>query len=567
LAAINQQGAIKRRRFIKNTILSASSTVLIPSLFYNCNPESKELPAFIPEGDFGFYEGLASFDPSQQSIILWTRYLPAINEGQNPNILLEVATDDKLKQIVVSENLTISEESDYTIRAEIHNLKSNTKYYYRFKNVETGAVTVIGQTRTLPASGELSNINIAFTSCANYELGYFNVYKAIAESSAEFVVHLGDYIYEGYRENHFQGRKHDPPHEIKMLDDYRNRYKQYRRDPDLQNLHQIKPFICVWDDHEFVNNTYHHPNNDDFTIRRDLAMQAWHEYLPCRTDVKAKIFRKFVFGDIVNLVMLDTRLAGREKQLVYQDYTTAGNVNNRFNDDWNTPKRSMLGSEQKSWLINQINTSTAKWQVLGNQVLMGKHYLPKELIPIIVEAQGKGTISEDKAIQYYKRISELVEIKSRSENGDTSLTPQEIARVEDVLPYNLDSWDGYPAEREQIFAATKSRKLISFAGASHNAWHNELVDNEGSKVGTEFATASVTSSGLEGIFGTDPFIIAALEQTNVNLMNDVKYSDASRRGFILATFTANAVTVAWKFVNTIQEKVFHVINGHDHTEY
>ncbi|MDZ7606290.1 MAG: alkaline phosphatase D family protein [Cyclobacteriaceae bacterium] len=351
-----------------------------------------------------FMKGLASFDPSQQSVILWTRYLPALNEVPNPTILLEVSTDEKLKQTVVSEHLPISEESDHTIRAEIQNLKPNTKYYYRFKNLETGAVTPIGETRTLPIGAELSTINLAFTSCANYELGYFNVYKAIADSSAEFVVHLGDYIYEGYRENHFQGRQHDPPHEIINLDDYRARYKQYRHDTDLQNLHQLKPFICVWDDHEFVNNTYHHPGNDDFTSRREMALQAWHEYLPCRTDVKTKIFRTFAFGDIVNLVMLDTRLAGREKQLVYKDYTTAGNVSNRFNDDWNAPKRSMLGSEQKSWLINQLSSSNARWQVLGNQVLMGKHYLPKELIPIIVEAQEKGTISEDKAVQYYKRI-------------------------------------------------------------------------------------------------------------------------------------------------------------------
>ncbi|MDZ7606291.1 MAG: alkaline phosphatase D family protein [Cyclobacteriaceae bacterium] len=161
----------------------------------------------------------------------------------------------------------------------------------------------------------------------------------------------------------------------------------------------------------------------------------------------------------------------------------------------------------------------------------------------------------------------MIDIKTRSQNGDPGLTPHEIARVEDVLPYNLDAWDGYPAEREEIFDATKGKNLISFAGASHNAWHNELVDNDGIKAGAEFATASVTSSGLEGIFGTDPFIIAGLEQTNVKLMDDVKYSDASRRGFILATFTASAVSVEWKFVNTIREKVFQVINGHSHTEY
>jgi len=540
--------------------------MIVPSLFYSCNPEEAKIPDFIPEGDFGFYEGLASFDPSQQSVILWTRYIPAINESQNPSIQLEVATDQKLSRLVVSDNLIVAKESDYTVRAQIENLKPNTKYYYRFKNVETGAVTNIGETRTLPVGAELSNINLAFTSCANYELGYFNVYQAIAESDADFVVHLGDYIYEGYRENHFEGRTHYPPHEIKSLEDYRKRYKQYRSDVDLQLLHQLKPFICIWDDHEFVNNTYHHPNNDDFTSRREMAMQAWHEYLPCRADVKTKIFREFAFGDIVHLMMLDTRLAGRDEQLVYRDYISEGNIGDQFYKDWNNSKRSLLGTEQKAWLINQINASKAKWQVLGNQVLMGKHYLPKELIPIIVEAQAKGNISQENAKKYYKLISELIDIKVRSDQGDSSLTSQEKSRVEDVLPYNLDAWDGYPHEREEIYSAINGKKLISFAGASHNAWHNELANETRGKVGAEFATASITSSGLEGIFGTDPFIIAGLEQTNVNLMNDVKYSDASRRGFVLAAFTANSISVEWKFVSTIQQKVFQVITGHNHTE-
>ncbi len=560
---------VKRRRFIKNFILSASSTILIPPILESCSQlNDEEKTAFIPQGEFGFLEGLASFDPSEDGIILWTRYSPAENEKSNPTILVEMAMDIDFNDKVVSEHVEINFENDNTLNIEINNLKSFTNYYYRFTNPLTGAITPVGTTKTLPSGNEISKIQLAFTSCANFELGYFNVYDAIMQTNADYVIHLGDYIYEGYRKNHIQGRNHNPEHELETLEDYRIRYKQYRKDPSLQKLHRTKPFICVWDDHEFTNNAYkdgspvYAKNDSAFLKRKESAIQAWHEYLPSKSIQNDTIFRSFKFGNLLSLFMLDTRLIGRDEQLNYKNYISDGTVNEQFYIDLNNTERSILGTDQKNWLIEEIIRSSSKWNVIGSQVLMGKHYFPAELIPLMDKAQKSSSLTEDEKKEYIKQITDLIEIKTRALNGDPNLTADEISRIENILPYNLDSWDGYPSEREEIYQAIQGRKIITFSGASHNAWHNELKNNQGELVGHEFATSSVTSQGLEGIFGQDPIIVSAVEQTNVTLMDDVKYSKLNKRGFIKAAFSSEAVDVDWIFVDNIDRESFDTFSGH-----
>jgi alkaline phosphatase D len=164
-------------------------------------------------------------------------------------------------------------------------------------------------------------------------------------------------------------------------------------------------------------------------------------------------------------------------------------------------------------------------------------------------------------------VTELVEIKNRINDGDNDLTPEERARVENVLPYNLGSWDGYPAEREEIYAAIQGKRLISLAGDSHNAWHNELTDDRHSEIGVEFAGSSITSPGLERILGDNTAFISLLEQTNVLLMDDVKYSDLSSRGYMHVTFTDTQARVEWIFVKSISELDESTVTGNSATEY
>ena len=560
----------KRRQFVKNVILGAPGVMMFPPLLTSCSQTSHQdpYPSFIPEGSFGFTEGVASFDPTPGSVILWTRYTPAKNEVELPSIIVEVATDLSFKQLIVSDTIVAEPENDNTIHIEIQNLKPYSTYYYRFASKLTGAVSPNGTTKTLPAGHEISTISIAFTSCANYELGHFNAYEAIRKSEVDLVVHLGDYIYEGFRENYFQQRKHSPEYELKTLEDYRTRYRQYRGDFYLQKLHQSKPFICVWDDHEFTNNAFkngspkYQKNDSEFLRRKEAAIQAWHEYLPCKTNDKNSIFRSFDLGNIAQLVVLDTRLIGRDKQLDYKDYLVGNQLKEQFYKDWKNTERSILGEIQKKWMVDKIKSSSAKWQIIGSQVLMGKHQLPAELIPLIDQAQKSGQISEEKKNEYIRHIVQLIELKSRAMQGDPTLTAEQISRIEDVLPYNLDSWDGYPAEREEIYTGVAGKNILTFSGASHNAWHNELRNDRGEFIGHEFGAPSVTSAGLEGIFGNDSIIVSAVEQTNVTLMDDVKYSKLSKRGFVKATFTPEAVQVEWIFVDNIGSENFDTFTDH-----
>ncbi|MEJ7560783.1 MAG: alkaline phosphatase D family protein [Pedobacter sp.] len=562
---------LSRRKFIRNSVIAATGAFLIPSALASCKKKDGNKDT-VHEGQ-GFYEGVASFDPSQDRVILWSRYTPSSQETGKPIILLDVARDKDFKSLVVSQSVQADTKSDNTIYVDVSNLTSNTKYYYRFRSDTTQTVSVTGETKTLPAAGQSSEIKMAVVSCANFQSGLFNVYGAVAESDADFVVHLGDYIYEyqagGYGTNATPGidRSHKPAGEIIKLEDYRERYRQYRSDKQLQKAHQLKPFICVWDDHEIANDAYkdgaqnHQSTEGDFNTRKMSAIQVWHEYLPARVTDNAKIYRNFEIAGLVNLIMLDTRIIGRDKQLNYNDYLSVTGLNtNAFLTAWQNPQRSILGSEQKNWLSGKLSGSTAKWQVLGNQVLMGKMYMPAELLLLVAQISA-GITDPAVLAQFNTVMSQLVVIKTRLLQNDPTLTSAEKARVQTVLPYNLDAWDGYPVEREAVFAAANGKKLISLAGDTHNAWYSDLKDVSGRKAGVEFATASVSSPGFEAIFGSNAATVAGFEGAIALLIDDLQYLNATQRGYVMASFTASQAKSEWRYVNTIATENTTVVTG------
>jgi alkaline phosphatase D len=325
----------------------------------------------------------------------------------------------------------------------------------------------------------------------------------------------------------------------------------------LQKAHQLKPFICVWDDHEVANDAYkdgaenHQPEEGDFNTRKMNAIQAWHEYLPCRVADNAKIYRNFEIGNFVNLIMLDTRIIGRDKPLYYEDFVTPSGLNTtQFLAAWQNPQRSILGQEQKAWLIGKINGSTSKWQVLGNQVLMGKYFIPAELLlPIAQVTSGNATPAQ--LAQFTQLLTELINIKVRLLQSDPTLTAAERARVQTALPFTLDSWDGYPVEREILYEAISGKKVISVSGDSHNAWYTLLSSSKGNKVGAEFGTPAITSPGFEANFAGNPAVLAAFEQAATLLIDDLEYFNASGKGFVMAIFTPIEARAEYRFVNTI----------------
>lgn len=566
---------LNRRRFLKNTLLAAGGIFIAP-LIESCSDdftESGNAPDDLKNG--GFESGVASFDPTAGGVIIWTRY----SAGADAEITWEISKSNTFSEVVRRGQANATAVNDFTVAVDIQNISSNTKYYYRFYNVKTKEVSVTGETLTLPSKSDVvKDIKMAVVSCSNFPAGLFNVYGAIAQSEADVVVHLGDYIYEyapgQYGTNPYTnqlGRAHKPAKEILDLNDYRERYRQYRSDKNLQLLHQKKPFICVWDDHEFANDTYksgaenHQPNEGDFQMRKMAAFQAYSEYIPLKTGKDPKIYRSFSFGNILSLYMMDTRVIARDKQMEYSDYLdTAGNFDQvKFKTDFLSTGRKLIGSEQMSWLGSQINADTAKWKVLGQQILMTKMMVPAELLMllnrILAEIKQFGSAQPATMQALQNTLTQLVILKKRHQLQDPTLTPQEIGRITTTLPYNLDAWDGYFMEREQLYSILAGKNVVVLAGDTHNAWLGKLTNAQGNFIGTELACSSVSSPGLEGYLGitSDPAKAMELAEAFSILIDDLEYANLYKRGYLHVKFTSDSSVAEWRFVDNVVSEVYN----------
>ncbi len=562
---------MNRRNFFEKSLL-ATGGLMLASIYISCNDDDDQPDIEIPDlTTDNFFEGVASFDPKSTSVIIWSRFTPIASQLKEIKINWQVANDADFENVIRSGEFSTSADRDYTIAINVQELKSNSKFYYRFFDLSSETVSVTGETITLPAKGDtVSDVKLAVCSCANFAAGLFNVYEAMANSDVDVIVHLGDYIYEygegeyGTNENTAAlDRVHNPTNEIVTLEDYRNRYKQYRGDKKLQLAHQKKPFICVWDDHEITNDAYkdgaenHQDDEGVYETRKQIAIKVYSEYLPIISTDPAKIYRSFDFGSIVSLHMLDTRIIGRDKQLSYDDFfdPATGQLDGlAFQTALQNPTRSLLGSDQLTWLSGAISGSNANWQVLGQQILMGKMFVPSELLillsKIIGEVNATGTVSNTTSVAFQTALTELTTILA----GDTTVTAVEMTRVNTVVPYNLDAWDGYFVEREQLFAALGGKKTVCLAGDTHNAWYSVLKNVNGDEIGVEFATSSVTSPGLEQYVGLDTAAVAGFEQSLEILIDDLQYVDASSRGYLKATFTEGEANAQWKIINTIAQE-------------
>ncbi len=311
-----------------------------------------------------FYHGVASGDPLTDRVILWTRLTLEYPEP-SATLTWRIATDTLFTNVVRSGVVTTNADRDYTVKVDADGLQPNTWYYYQFEY--NGVRSLIGRTRTLP-QGNTERLRLAVVSCADYQNGYYHAYRDLAlRNSVDAVLHLGDYIYEYPASSLLLDRNHQPPHEIITLQDYRLRHSLYRLDKDLRLLHQQLPMIAVWDDHETANNAWkdgaqnHQPDTEgSWEDRKRAGKQAYVEWMPIRENVTAadEIYRQFVFGNLLSLYMLDTRLEGRSQQV----------ANN--SPELNNPDRTIIGPQQFNWLTSSIRQDSARWIALGQQVMM-----------------------------------------------------------------------------------------------------------------------------------------------------------------------------------------------------
>ncbi|WP_323845951.1 alkaline phosphatase D family protein [Microbulbifer magnicolonia] len=555
-----------RRNFIKAALAATGGVVVSTPLQAMTRPE---LPSAVT-----FRHGVASGDPLQDAVILWTRATPA--EGSAPagpaepvKVTWELARDRQFTDVLRRGSADTDLARDYTIKIDVQGLQPGTSYFYRF--VGAGEQSTVGHTRTLPAAG-VDQVKLAVFSCSNYPAGHFNAYQLAAQSDDwDAVLHLGDYIYEYPADGYATERSaeigralpEDNGGEILTLTDYRKRYALYRTDAGLQALHAAAPFIAVWDDHEVANDTWkagaenHSPDEGDFFARRAAAVQAYYEWLPIRPPMGERhpqIYRSFSFGDLLDLHMLDTRVIGRDAQIDFAGYIGEdGSFDGRaFAAALADPARSLLGQKQRAWLERTLEKSSGHWQLLGQQVLMGRMHLPAE---IMMNYASGGKRPDTTA--------ELVGFKAASLKGEP-LSESQRARLQQVVPYNLDAWDGYSVEREALYRRARElqKNLVVVAGDTHNAWFNHLKDARGNMVGLEFAAPSVTSPGMETYLTLDEKSAQELARGMPVLIDELQYCNLHQRGYMALTFRREQVQAEWKFVDNIDSTEFAEAGSH-----
>jgi alkaline phosphatase D len=553
-----------RREFLKvSAILAAAGGF---STVSGCvSAPGAATPGAEPEFPVSFLHGVASGDPLHDRVVLWTRVTPAGPLAQ-VQLRLEVATDAGFRNLVVAANCVAHADQDYCCKVDAAGLSAGQAYFYRFR---AGALSSpVGQTRTLP-QGVLNTACFAVVSCSNYPAGYFHVYQQLAErSDLDAVIHLGDYLYEyaadGYateRAAEF-GRLYAPDNRCELLNlqDYRRRYACYRADAALQQLHGRHPFLLVWDDHEIANDTWtggaenHSPGEGDFQARKLAALQAYYEWLPIRPQVQhgEPLYRSLAYGDLVQLYLLDTRVCARSQWLDFPQFQRDGKLDvAALVKAVQDPARTLMGSAQLEWLSEGLSQSGCHWQVLAQQVLMARMELPGEALA----ALGKP------GPELLPQLQQLADLKMLPAAKRSAAQQQ---RLQGVLPYNLDAWDGFPAERERLYQRLQQsgRQVLVLAGDTHNAWHSELKNAAGESVAIELATASVSSPGIEQYLQLNDAQAAQLSGLLPQLIDELTWCELSRRGYLLVEFSHQACRAEWHQIASVHSSTTQWLAPH-----
>ncbi len=408
-------------------------------------------PSFVKDP---FSLGVASGEPSADGFVIWTRLAPDPLQGGGMEpvpveVIWEVAEDESMRRVVKRGKTVASPTLAHSVHVELKGLRSNRPYWYRFR-VGMNA-SPVGRAKTTPKpSDSLEQLRFAVASCQHWEAGYWTAYEHMLADNPDLVVHLGDYIYEG-REGANGVRKHNSA-EIVTLADYRNRHALYKSDPAIQKMHAHCPWIVTWDDHEVDNNYAAGIPEDDqarpaFLERRANAYQAYFEHMPLRLSSAPRgsgmqMYRALPFGRFAQFTMLDTRQ--------YRTDQPCGDKFTPLCPEVFDPGATMLGQQQETWFTNTLDKSPAKWNIVGNQILLA-------------------------------RI-------------DTQPGEQEAMYT--------DHWSGYEASRDRLMKFLADRRPsnpLVITGDIHSSWVSDLKvrwkEERDPVVGTEFVGTSISSGG------------------------------------------------------------------------
>ncbi|MGE0173249.1 MAG: alkaline phosphatase [Oligoflexales bacterium] len=501
---------MKRRTFLASGVLGLPGLMLTRNLIAKAWDQTEDL-------------GVASGEPTASSVVIWTCVPAQFGSAQGARSLevtWEVALSQDFRDIVASGVLTASEASDYTVKTQVEGLQPYTRYYYRFATT-TGYKSVVGITQTMPDNDTMiDKLRFASVSCQDFTLGYFTVFQAILNDQVDFVVHLGDAIYEksgaayqggAVRTDKIGGGK------ATTLEHYRQKYRLYLTDPYYKELRRTVPIICLSDDHEVFNNWGGGTLDSAGSARKIAGLRAFHEFMPSpfapSTDATpTKVFRKLSAGSLVDFVITDQRQYrnGPCKLASLPPCT-------RDSGD-----HTMLGTAQRDWFFNTLGESTARWRIL----LSGLVTTPIGLtLPFGLNSKALGVFSK----------------------------PEESFAG---VYFNTDSWDGYRHERKAIcdFVADNNIKnLIISSGDIHNYYAGDLLRDEskGEKIATEFVTASITSNGISDLVGHD--LNAILSPVLLKVNPHLKFCNVTRHGYTRFEVSEAGVDVSFVAVDTIKK--------------
>lgn len=518
-----------------------------------------EAPSFPPRPapDGPFKHGVASGDPDQSSVMLWT----AITDEQvSAPVRVQLAADPDFQQILVDAEAAqagapVNAMTPFKLLAD--GLPAGGRFWYRF--VYGDAVSPVGQTRTLP-DGSIDQYTIAAFSCSNYPAGFFNAYRAAADrGDIDLVLHLGDYIYEyglgGYAMEDAErlSRVVEPAHETVTYDDYVIRHALYSADPDLQALKAAAPWVTIWDDHETANNAFrtgaenHDPDQGegDWDVRVNVALDAYYAWLPTREPQPDRArYGALEIGDLATLIFLESRLLARSPEAQFDGFPVAldsdpedpevqAAVSAWLEETVGGEDRTLLGADQFDFVTRTLAASQAAgkpWRIFANQVLMGRAIAPDY------------TKEPPLWLRWGMRLSggEIWDFARRTRFG---------------VPMTLDTWDGFPSERERLFQAARAANadFITLTGDSHNFWTVDLKTEAGERVGVEFGVTSVTSpSDFEFVNAPGVDFGQMTLKANPHILHHEVYT----KGYVLLTLTRDEAVADFVSVSTIKDTAF-----------
>lgn len=467
-----------------------------------------------------FLHGVASGDPLSDAVVIWTRTESAMQ------VYWEMSETPAFEILIAAGSCNTEAQNDYTVNVDVKGLRPSTHYYYRF--LAGTQQSPIGRTKTLPPSKGQYEIRFAQVSCAKFNAGFFNAYRGIAKrKDLDFLLHLGDYIYEASNTPPGNqtpgadiGRPFEPEHECKKLEDYRSRYKQYRKDPDVQTMHASLPIIAMVDDHEIADGAWrdgadeHDETRDGpWPLRVHAAFKARSEWMPIRVHFPAdptRFYRTVQIGDMADLFLLDTRTK-RDKPVPPPEMYNEG--------------RSALGVHQREWLLSGLASSVARWRVLAN--------------PSVLSATWSDSIDDQSRLAMSK-------LKLIATNG--------------VDP-DWDQWDGYPHERQELLLALEESKgnVIVLSGDIHASFVFELQANttgpQGDVVGAEFVVPSITSQNFDDKMKWKPRTLSReYEEALLGLLPHAQWCELDGHGYNIVDINSGRVSVQYWHMQTVLEK-------------